>query len=155
MEHDTHVAVPVDVRIIRFIRRHHVLTLATTVDDVPHCSSLFYAYLPESNLFAVTSARDTWHVAQLHRNARVAAAVALETKIVGKVQGLQLRGRMYSPCGEELVAVRKAYLLRFPYAAVADLEMWTIAPDYMKLTDNRLGFGKKLIWEANRDGNIG
>ncbi|MFQ9504260.1 MAG: hypothetical protein ACLR1G_10405 [Alistipes indistinctus] len=47
---DFHATVPVDERIVRFIGRHHVLTLATTVDDVPHCSSLFYAYLPEQNL---------------------------------------------------------------------------------------------------------
>ena len=125
------------------------------VDDVPHCSSLFYAYLPEQNLFAVTSAGNTWHVAQLQRNARVAAAVVLETKLVGKVQGLQVRGRMYRPCGKELAAVKKAYMLRFPYAAAMDLEMWAIAPDYLKLTDNRLGFGKKMIWEADRNEKIG
>lgn len=30
-----------------------------------------------------------------------------------------------------------------------DPEMWVIAPDYLKLTDNRLGFGTKLLWEAS------
>ena len=41
---------------------------------------------------------------------------------------------------------RRAYLKRFPYAALAELTLWAIRPDYMKLTDNTLGFGKKLIW---------
>ena len=140
---------PVDSRIIGFIKRHHVLTLATTIHDEPHCSSLFYAYLPQRNLFAVTSSDKTWHVEQLRQNSRVAAAVVLETKLVGKIQGLQIRGRMYRPVGEELAAAKKAYLLRFPYAAVMDPEMWVIAPDYLKLTDNRLGFGTKLLWEAS------
>jgi uncharacterized protein YhbP (UPF0306 family) len=39
-----------------------------------------------------------------------------------------------------------AYIKRFPYAAVAPLNIWVIEPDFMKLTDNTLGFGKKLIW---------
>ena len=34
----------------------------------------------------------------------------------------------------------------FPYAALAELTLWAIAPDFMKFTDNTLGFGKKLIW---------
>ena len=89
---DFHATVPVDERIVRFIGRHHVLTLATTVDDVPHCSSLFYAYLPEQNLFAVTSAGNTWHVAQLQRNARVAAAVVLETKLARQSAGIASEG---------------------------------------------------------------
>ena len=76
-------------------------------------------------------------------------AVVLETKLVGKIQGLQIRGRMYRPVGEESAAAKKAYLLRFPYAAVMDPDMWVIAPDYLKLTDNRLGFGTKLLWEAS------
>ena len=46
-------------------------------------------------------------------------------------------------------------MLRFPYAAAMDLEMWAIAPDYLKLTDNRLGFGKKTIWEADCNEKIG
>ena len=62
---------------------------------------------------------------------------------------------MYRPCGKELATVKKAYMLRFPYAAAMDLEMWAIAPDYLKLTDNRLGFGKKMIWEADRNEKIG
>ena len=38
------------------------------------------------------------------------------------------------------------YIKAFPYAAVADLSLWRIEADMMKLTDNTLGFGKKLIW---------
>jgi len=39
------------------------------------------------------------------------------------------------------------YIKRFPYAAVADLQLWRMEADFMKLTDNTLGFGKKLIWQ--------
>jgi uncharacterized protein YhbP (UPF0306 family) len=41
------------------------------------------------------------------------------------------------------------YIKEFPYAAVADLELWRLEADFMKLTDNTLGFGKKLIWQRS------
>ena len=32
--------------------------------------------------------------------------------------------------------------------ALAELTLWALVPDYLKFTDNTLGFGKKLIWKA-------
>ena len=37
----------IDPRIVRFIGRHHVLTLATVAGEQPYCSHAFYAYDPE------------------------------------------------------------------------------------------------------------
>ena len=114
----------INERFVRFLRRHHVLTLATVAEGVPYCSNAFYCYDKERNLLVFTSDPATRHAQEMERNPRVAASVVLETKIVGRVQGLQL-------CGT---------------AALAELTLWAIRPDYMKLTDNTLGFGKKLIW---------
>lgn len=131
------------------------MTLATTVNDSPHCCSLFYAYDKQTNRFVVTSSEKTFHVAQLQENARVAGAIVLETRIVGKVQGLQFRGSMFVPSQEELSWARKLYLNRFPYAVMMDLELWIIAPNYLKLTDNQLGFGKKLLWTLDDNNTQG
>ena len=137
----------IDRRITDFIARHHVLTLSTVADGMPHCCNLFYAYDPQRNLFAVTSSDETLHARQARQNPRIAASVVLETRVVGKVQGLQIRGTMMPAEAETLPSVRKVYLGRFPYAAAVKLELWTIRPEFMKLTDNRLGFGKKIVWE--------
>ncbi len=132
-----------DERIVRFLRKHHVLTLATADQrGMPYCSNAFYCYDAARNMFVFTSDLTTRHGREMELNPRIAASVVLETRIVGRVQGLQL-------CGEAERAddqARKAYIKRFPYAALAELTLWTIRPDYMKLTDNTLGFGKKLIW---------
>ena len=132
----------INERFVRFLRRHHVLTLATVAEGVPYCSNAFYCYDKERNLLVFTSDPATRHAQEMERNPRVAASVVLETKIVGRVQGLQLCGT--AARADE--AARRAYLKRFPYAALAELTLWAIRPDYMKLTDNTLGFGKKLIW---------
>jgi uncharacterized protein YhbP (UPF0306 family) len=77
-------------------------------------------------------------------NSSVALSIVLETRIVGRVQGLQVTGRALRGDDE----ARKCYIKRFPYAAAADLELWMVEPTMMKLTDNTLGFGKKLVWQS-------
>jgi uncharacterized protein YhbP (UPF0306 family) len=73
---------------------------------------------------------------------KVAASILLETRIVGRIRGLQISGEV-RPADEEN---RRLYLKRFPYTALADLHLWQLEPHELKLTDNTLGFGKKLIW---------
>lgn len=136
----------VDERIVKFIKRHHVLTLATCAEWQPWCANAFYTYVEEFNVFVFTSDTNTRHAQEALKNGCVAASVVLETRVVGRVQGLQIEGEMEQTQDE---ALRKAYLKRFPYASVMELHLWVLRPVRMKLTDNTLVFGKKLIWEKS------
>lgn len=83
----------------------------------------------------------------------------LETRLIGKIRGIQLTGRAWPiypgekrnpspgtfPSISESEA-RLAYLKRFPFALAVKLDLWVLTIDYVKMTDNRLGFGKKLEW---------
>lgn len=130
-------------RIVSFIARHHVLTLATaTSEGMPYCAACFYAYDKARNVIVFTSDDNTTHAQQMVANCSVACAINLETRVVGKVQGLQICGTVRRGAEED----KMMYIKRFPYAAVAPLNIWVVEPDFMKLTDNTLGFGKKLIW---------
>lgn len=133
----------IDKKIERFIAKHHVLTLATaTPDGEPYCCNCFFAYDKVSAAFIFTSDASTHHGAMMQVNPRVAASVVLETRTVGKVQGLQITGKVLpAKDGDKMT-----YIKAFPYAAVADLSLWRLEADMLKLTDNTLGFGKKLIW---------
>ena len=133
----------IDKKIEKFITSHHVLTLATsTADGHPYCCNIFYAYNKQEGAFIFTSDDHTHHAQMMSNNSRVAASIVLETRIVGKVQGLQITGEVKRAADGD----KALYIKRFPYAAVADLQLWRLEADFMKLTDNTLGFGKKLIW---------
>lgn len=135
----------IDQRITRFIRRHHVLTLATTGDDsTPYCANAFYCYDTERNILIFAADTATRHAADMELNPRIAASIVLETRIIGKIQGLQLCGTAARADDE----ARRAYIRCFPYTAMVELTLWAVTPDYIKFTDNTLGFGKKLIWNA-------
>lgn len=133
---------PIPEEILRFVGRHHVLTLATVRDGVAWCANCFYAFDKERGVWLFTSDPATRHGSEMSDNPVVAASIVLETRVVGRVQGLQITGRV-RPADPE---GRKCYLKRFPYAAVADLHLWELEPTELKLTDNTLGFGKKLRW---------
>ncbi len=135
----------VDKRITDFIKRHHVLTLATVSSEgEPYCAACFYAYDKERNRLIFTSDDSTRHAQQMLENKNVAIGITLETRIVGKVQGAQICG--IAERGDE--KDKATYIKRFPYAAVAPLNIWAVEPTFIKLTDNTLGFGKKLIWNS-------
>lgn len=134
----------VDKKIEKFIGRHHVLTLATaTTDGIPYCCNCFFAYDTESAAFIFTSDPATNHGKMMCENSNVAASIVLETRTVGKIQGLQITGKVK----QAIEGDKALYIKSFPYAIVADLHLWRLEADLLKLTDNTLGFGKKLIWQ--------
>jgi len=137
-------------RILEFINEHHIFTLAVTRDNEPWVATCFYVYDENKNRFVFTSDDDTRHIGDVlaSGNFHCAGAIALETKIVGKIRGLQFTGMISKPEGENRRTARKSYVSAFPIARLARLSIWTLTPDYIKMTDNRLGFGKKLIWNA-------
>ena len=141
---------PVDKRILSLIREHHIFTLAITRGPQPWCATCFYVYDEERNLFIFTSENDTRHIRDAVEtgNFLTAGAIALETKMIGKIRGIQFSGIMHKLEGTELKAAKKRYLETFPVARFSTLYLWGINPDMIKMTDNRLGFGEKLIWHS-------
>jgi uncharacterized protein YhbP (UPF0306 family) len=136
----------VDSRFIKFFRKHHVLTIATTVENEPWCANCFYVYLEEENALIFTTDADTRHGKEFSKNPLVAGSVVLETLVIGRIRGIQFQGMVSEPEGEILSKAKWAYLKKFPPAALMDTHLWLVKLTLIKMTDNRLGFGKKMIW---------
>ena len=136
-----------DKRIVDFIDKHHVLTLATCFEEEPYCANCFYVYLEDDNSLVFTSDYETKHIKQASHNIYVAGSIVLETNIIGKIQGVQFQGIISEPEGDLYEKARSAYLKRFPVAMLMKTTLWVVDLTFLKFTDNRLGFGKKLIWE--------
>ncbi|MEA3227435.1 MAG: hypothetical protein U9P38_00020 [Campylobacterota bacterium] len=128
-------------RINSFLEQHHVMSLATTDFVELSVCSLFYSYSKEKNSFVVASDRSTTHIQHILQNSNISGNILLETKTVGKVQGVQFQGKMKLLKDSELKAL---YFKTFPYALTMLPTLWQIEVKYFKMTDNRLGFGKKI-----------
>ena len=136
-------------RITNFIKEHHVLTLATSNNNIPYCANCFYAYDELNNQLIFTSDEDTKHIKDTKDQNIVGGSIVLETKTIGKIQGIQFNGIIKEAINETYKNANKLYLKKFPYAILKTTKLWIIELSYIKMTDNKLGFGKKLIWKKN------
>ena len=136
----------IDSRIVRFFRKHHVLTIATSLENVPWCANCFYVFLEEENALIITTDGSTRHGKEFLMNPSVSGSVVLETMIIGKIRGIQFSGKVSEPGAELIEKAKNAYVKRFPIASLLDTRLWIVKLNYIKMTDNRFGFGKKLIW---------
>ena len=137
----------IDKRIIDFIKAHHLLTLATAKENNPYCANCFYVFDEQKKWLIFSSDKKTKHAQDFIANPNVAGTIALETKEVSKIQGVQLLGTILKLKGEELKIAKKQYLKAFPYARLMKPKLWAMRLTFIKMTHNKLGFGKKLVWE--------
>ena len=129
-----------DEKIAKFIDSQHILTLGVNGEDGAYLCSCFYAFL-KPNLIIVAFGDDSYHAKVIQNDSRVFINIALQTKIVGKIQGLQASGFIYLVDNE---VEKNAYISRFIYAKLMNLNLYKIELKWLKFTDNTLGFGKKI-----------
>ena len=130
----------INPKIVNFIHKHHLLTLATSFENKPYCASCFFVFDEAVPCFILATDEKTRHGREALLNPQVAGTIALETNMVGKIQGIQFCGLFRVASSSEKVA----YFKRFPYALAMNPSLWSIDIDTIKFTDNTLGFGKKL-----------
>ncbi|NOZ71473.1 MAG: pyridoxamine 5'-phosphate oxidase [Chloroflexi bacterium] len=145
-------------RIQRFLEEHNTLSLATVDSEgVPFACSLFYTFGPDLTLYFLSDPK-TAHAQHLKDGAAVAATIAHDNQEWQTLQGLQLRG-VALPCSEpdEEEIARDLYNKRFPFIAKAEVlagplgraRYYKIVPTWIRLIDNRRGFGHKEEWRRN------
>jgi len=132
-------------KIVKFLDNHHVMSLATSLNDEVSACSLFYAFDRDELSFIVASRDETLHIEHIKQNPNIAGNILLETQKIGKIQGVQFRGTMSELKDDKL---KKIYFSSFPYALALLPKLWQIKVRYFKMTDNKLGFGKKIIFEV-------
>ncbi len=132
-------------KIIDFIQEHHVLALATMNEVLESFScSVFYVFNEDEVSFVFASDEKTEHMQNISKNKKVSCSIHLETKEVGTIRGLQVKAEVIQGDKED----KQRYLKAFPYARVMpNLQIWKMEVGRLKYTDNRLGFGKKELWE--------
>lgn len=131
--------------ISRYLKKQHVLSLCS--GQPLWCANCFYVYDAERVAFWLMTEAETRHGSQMVREPLVAGTVSGQPKSVMLIKGVQYAGKIALLQGEEEARARKAYVKRFPIAAKVPAPLWEIRLSELKMTDNTLGFGKKLSWQ--------
>ncbi len=132
--------------ISRWLKKQHVLTYCVGADEALWCANAFYYYDRERVAFYVLTEATSRHGELIGKGSFVAGTVNGQPKTVALIRGVQFRGKIHRLEESEAGSVRELYCKRFPVARVATAPVWEIQLDELKMTDNTLGFGKKLRW---------
>ncbi len=134
-------------RIKEFFLKHHIFTLATAFNNIPYVATCFYCFDEDNLALIFASSKESEHMRHALSNPEVACAIHLSTHKIGTIQGVQCRGRVY----EASKVQKERYFAKYPLAKAMSSSIWALQLEWVKMTDNRLGFGKKLIWSRLAD----
>ncbi|MEM6161645.1 YhbP family protein [Erwinia sp. P6884] len=130
--------------ISRYLKKQHVLSLCS--GNPVWCANCFYVFDPGRVAFWLMTEKETRHGQLIANDPQVAGTISGQPKSVMLIKGVQYAGRILLLEGEEEALARQRYIRRFPVAARASAPIWEIRLHELKMTDNALGFGKKLSW---------
>ena len=111
----------------------------------------FYVYIESLCGLVFTSDINTRHITEALQQPFITGGIVLETSVIGKIQGILFEGKIIEPDEKLLKEIKIAYMKRFPFALLMDTKLWFLELLTIKMTDNRLGFGKKLHWKVNSE----
>ncbi|PCJ28369.1 MAG: hypothetical protein COA97_01705 [Flavobacteriales bacterium] len=134
-------------KIIDYLQKNKVLTIATSVNNQPYCANCFYVFDEMDKTLIFLSDNKTRHIKEAIQNNEIGGSVQNGVTTVTKIQGIQFTGKFISPTEEQAKGYYKTYYQKFPFAKAKPSLIWAIQLNWVKMTDNTLGFGKKLIWE--------
>jgi uncharacterized protein YhbP (UPF0306 family) len=134
-------------KIVDFLNESAVVSIATTIKNQPYCASCYYAFVENENYIAFKSDSDTRHIEEALANNKVAGTVLPDKIVKAKPKGVQFTGTFMKAEGSIGKKAKEAYLKKYPVAGIFRGDIWMIALDHVKFTDNTLVFGKKILWE--------
>ena len=140
-------------RVQRYLREHHVMTLASHGDEGVWAAAVFYA----NDGFAIyfLSSPTSRHGSNLAGNPRVSAAVHEDYSDWSKIKGVQMEGIASVLAGEEEEAARRLYGAKYPVVgklelapaaivkALAKVRWYKLVPERLYFIDNSAGFGHR------------
>jgi len=141
--------------LIRYLKKQHVLSVCTGSGEDLWCANCYYVFNEARMAFWLMTETDTRHGALMLMQTHVAGTISGQPKSILLIKGVQYRGRVHRLSDARAAAALQAYQKRFPVAKKVSAPLWEIALDELKMTDNALGFGHKIVWRREEQEELG
>jgi uncharacterized protein len=120
-------------------------------DGNPYCFNCFYVFDAEYGSIYFKSSADTYHGQCMLMNKQVAGTILPDKLNKLALKGIQFTGRILTHDEILKERARSKYHRSYPMALAMQGEIWIIKLLSAKLTDNSLGFGKKIKWSLEEE----
>lgn len=147
-------ATPVSVPrpIAGFLSGNHVVGLAVVDEGIPWSASCFYAFEAATMTLIVMTSTKTRHGGAMLTHPIVSGTIAGQPSAIASIRGLQFQARATLLVGQERQEASHRFIQRHPAAAIMPSDVWAIALDLVKYTENKLAFARKLYWSRPQGG---
>lgn len=142
-------------KIITFFKKNKLMLLATSVNNIPYNTPLYYCFLELENKLLFLSDAKTKHAQHCIHNKNVSCCVVDNNQNLLKSKAIQLSGFAMVVNDADYNDYYKMYVKKYPAAlAFSNTTLFEIEIVSLKYTDNTLGFAKKILWELGANSEI-
>ncbi len=114
-----------------------------------HCFCCYYAFDANTGMLYFKTGEQNQHMLWMQQYPQIAGTILPDKLNKLQVKGIQLNGVLL-PVGDEAAKnASKRYHLKYPFSLALPGTVQTIRIDQLKMTDNSLGFGGRLVWERD------
>lgn len=143
-------------RIRKFIKKQTCATVCCADESgKPYCFTVFYAFDFDKALLFYKSSKDARHSLLLKDKPDVAGTILPDKLSLLAIKGIQFEGSVLVASDSVNKTAASIYYAKHPIARATTGEIWAIRVNYIKFTDNSLGFGRKLLWSREKLSLIG
>jgi len=93
------------------------------------------------------SAPSSRHGKEIMENSLVSGTIVGQRMMISKLKGIQFTGTCSLLEKDSEIRAKEVYTAKFPFVSLNKERIWVVKPDWIKMTDNSLGFGTKIIWD--------
>ena len=136
-----------DKKIFRFIEKQKCATVCCVDEQSnPYCFSCFYGFNSKEGLLYFKSSPTSRHSEIILKNPVVAGTIMPDRLNLLLVKGVQFEGIVLEKYQFIAKQASTFFHKQNPLAITIPGEIWTIQLTNIKMTDNSMGFGKKIYW---------
>lgn len=132
-----------------FLHENKIATVCFVDDNnKPYCINCFYVFDEENNMLIFKSSTGSTHQGLIKPAACISGTILPDAVDVLNIKGIQFVGNLIAPKEVESLKLNLKYIKKYPLSVTIFGYIWAAKLDFLKFTDNTLGFGTKTTWKA-------
>lgn len=141
--------------IIHFLERQTCATICCVDEnESPYCFSCYYVFSKENVVLYFKSSLEAHHSVLLAKKPIVAGTIMPDKLDRLITRGIQLRGEMLQNPHPMAKDAYLRYHKKYPAALAIKGAVFTVLLSDIKMTDSKLGFGKKFYWKRQEQPKV-
>lgn len=136
-------------KMVDFLQENKISTVCfIDLEKNPYCINCFYTFDEEHHILSFKSSIGTTHQKLTKPTASISGTILPNVIDTLKLKGMQFTGEIIEDKEIDKLKLNSKYLKKYPMSIAVMGYIWAVRLEYLKFTDNTLGFGNKTTWTA-------